>query len=160
MVILGIQSSRFIAKWEAKARASLWVQGQPGLYSKFEASLGFIVRPCSKMPKCKWINTWININSENKRKKKPPKIVSWLDNYNFIKVCFCYLCCLTISCIHILYSDYSLFHLLIIFVIPSSSIFLPLSFLAHNYGFCFGAHLVSLGTICVITELEVFSGAW
>jgi hypothetical protein len=33
--------------WEAEA-GGLWVWGQPGLYSKFQASLEYILRPCLK----------------------------------------------------------------------------------------------------------------
>lgn len=76
-----------------------------------------------------------------------------------------YFCCLTISCMHILYSDYPLFHILfhvfpIIFIIPPSPTCLLLFPRIYNYGFCFVAHLVSLGAICVTIELEVFNGAW
>ena len=33
---------------EAEAGESLWVQGQPGLHSEFQDSLGYTEKPCLK----------------------------------------------------------------------------------------------------------------
>jgi hypothetical protein len=48
--------SHNLSTWETEA-GRLWIKGQPGLHSKFEASLGYITRSCLKQKNshvCVW----------------------------------------------------------------------------------------------------------
>lgn len=46
-----------LSTWEAEPE-ELWIQSQPGVHSKYEASLGDVARLCEKTPKDWVVSLW------------------------------------------------------------------------------------------------------